>query len=336
MAIQQKNISFSKPTIGKEEIDAVSKVLKSGWLAAGKETEAFEKEFAKYVGVEYAIFTNSCTSALKMAYKYAKEELGLTSYMLYDENTFCATYAAAEEMGLHRWRKKRCNCYKTVSVVVNYGGKHYFHPDNSNLFKITDSAHRIEKYEDVINEYEKTAIDGKYYDNADITCYSFYATKNMTTGSGGMFTTNNKENYEKARLYWKDGLSTSTHQRLKGKGWNYKVKAMAGGYDGNDLLATIGRVQLKKLPQFTKRRNEIVSKYNTAFGQEWTGNHLYPYFVKSEKEVAKFITYMSKNGISCGYHYPGTGWLGVSLPLYPLLTDKEVEYIIRKVKEYEL
>jgi dTDP-4-amino-4,6-dideoxygalactose transaminase len=197
-----------------------------------------------------------------------------------------------------------------VKVAVHYGGEKY-----QGECDIEDSAHRIEP-----NDY----LIGK------IRCYSFYATKNMTTGSGGMLVTNDKDIYERCRLYWRDGITKSTLDRMAGNVF-YKVEVMSGGYDGNDIAAAIGREQLRKLPSFNARRNEIVSKYNKAFGQDWTGNHLYPYFVSKEEEVKPFIEYMQKNGVSVGYHYPGTGWLGISLPLYPLLTDEEVDYIIEVI-----
>jgi dTDP-4-amino-4,6-dideoxygalactose transaminase len=110
---------------------------------------------------------------------------------------------------------------------------------------------------------------------------------------------------------------------------------MSGGYDGNDIAAAIGRIQLKKLPEFTRRRNEIRDHFNEAFGYSWKGNHLYPYFVDNQEEVGKFIEFMKSKGIGCGYHYPGNNWLGVSLPIYPDLTDEEVEYVIKVVKEYD-
>jgi len=302
-------IPFSKPTLGREEEKAVIKVLRSNWLAAGSKTEEFEKKFADYVGVKYAIFTNSCTSALKMAFKYLKEEEYYKSYIC-PENTFCATYAAAEEIGL----KRMSGGYRSVIVAVHYGG--ILDPVYSETCDIEDSAHRIEKNDPLMGK---------------IRCYSFYATKNMTSIQGGMLVTDERKIYNKCRLYWRDGLSSSTADRLKGKSWKYEVKAMAGGYDCNDVCAAVGLEQLKKLPEFTKRRNEIRDKYNKAFDTDWKGNHLYIYFVK---EVDKFIEYMAKNGIQCGYHYPGTGWKGVSLPIYPLLKDKEVRYIINKILEW--
>jgi dTDP-4-amino-4,6-dideoxygalactose transaminase len=312
-------IPYSRPTLGPEEDEAVLRVLHSGWLAAGKETEAFEDEFSTYISPPgehyYCIFTNSCTSALKMAYKWIKDTKG-THYITCPENTFCATYSAAVEMG-HAYLKPGsvvAAIYGFEHVSMHYGGV-----KDETPCLIEDSAHRIEPNDPLVGK---------------IRCYSFYVTKNMTTVTGGMFVTNDKEIYDRARLFWRDGLTTSTADRLNGF-TGYEVKAMAGGYDGNDLAAAIGRVQLRKLPAFTRRRNEIRDRYNVAFGAEWLGNHLYPYMVEDEAEVYRWIEYLKERGISASHNYPGTGWNGVSLPIYPLLTDEEIEYIIGAVKEYE-
>lgn len=311
------NIAYSKPTIGKEEIDAVTNVMRSGWLACGPETAAFEKEFAEYVGCKYAIFTNSCTSALKIAYKWAKEVREITELYV-PKNTFCATYSAAEEMGLRTKDDSKSGMtvptpHAEERVIVHYGGVRERKP-----CLIEDSAHRIESNDPLIGK---------------IRCYSFYVTKNMTTGQGGMFCTNDKEIYEYARLQWRDGLTTSTADRANGF-TGYTVKAMAGGYDGNDIAAAMGRVQLRRLSEFTKRRNEIRDYYNHALDQDWQGNHLYPFFVVNEASVYKCIAYMKEKGIACSHNYPNTGWNGVSLPIYPSLTDEEVEYVIEACKGY--
>jgi perosamine synthetase len=312
------SIPFSHVTIGQEEQEAVNRVLQSGWLAAGKETEAFEKEFSNYISPDsehyYCIFTNSCTSALKLAYKWAKEQ-GYIHYVCPD-NTFCATYSAAEEIGL-----KQLNIFigKNVVSKVAEVNVHFGSVKDETPCLIEDSAHRIEPNDPLVGK---------------IRCYSFYATKNMTTGSGGMLVTNDKEIYERCRLFWKDGLSSSTFDRQTGKSWNYTVETFAGGYDGNDIAAAIGRVQLRKLPAFSTRRREIRDRYNNAFGQQWEGTHLYPVFVKNEQQVKELIEYLKRKGIGCGYHYPNTGWLGVSLPIYPLLEDNDQDYIIRHCKDY--
>lgn len=310
------NVPFSKPSIGDAEVEATKRVLLSGWLAAGAETADFEAEFSRYitpVGEEpyYCIFTNSCTSALKMAYKWAKEQ-GTKEFSV-PKNTFCATYAAASETGCAYYWHGDSPWPRLGRVNMHYGGV-----KDETPCLIEDSAHRIEPNDPLVGK---------------IRCYSFYVTKNMTTGSGGMFVTNDKEIYEKARLYWRDGLTTSTADRLGGR-YDYEVKAMAGGYDGNDIAAAIGRVQLARLPDLTARRNEIRGRYNRAFGQVWDGNHLYPYFVGSTDAVADLIGYLREFGISAGYHYPGTGWLGVSLPIYPDMGATQVEYVIQKVRDW--
>jgi perosamine synthetase len=286
--------------VGKEELKAIKRVLKSGRIAYNKETELFEKEFAKYVGAKYAIFTNCCTSALKMAYRYYKE-LGYTDFICPD-NTYNATYAAAYEVGLKRKNKLTEKCIK---VNVHYGSV----KDKSEC-DIEDSAHRIEPNDKLIGK---------------VRCYSFHPTKNMTTGQGGMLVTNDKKIYDKCRLYWLDGRAS--------RDWDAEPVLLAGGYDNNDIQAAIGRVQLKRLPKFNKRREQIVKMYNEAFDQSWQGNHLYPYFIE---DVGGLIEHLKKSGIQASYHYPGSGWKAVSLPLYPSLTNKQVRKIISEVYDYVL
>jgi perosamine synthetase len=339
------NIPFSKVSIGIEEEEAVQRVLRSGWLAAGKEVEAFEQEFSDYISPKveyiavdelctktdvvleckkskpyYCIFTNSCTSALKIAYKwYAENSEGYNNVLTIPRNTFCATYSAADEIFGYSE-----HCSWQYYDDKSFGDEdrvnvHYASIKDKTPCLIEDSAHRIEPNDQLVGK---------------IRCYSFYATKNMTTGSGGMFVTNDKEIYDFARLCWRDGISTSTYDRLHG-GFGYEVKTMAGGYDGNDLAAAIGRVQLRKLPDFSKRRNEIRERYNSSFGREWAGNHLYCYDCGSEEEVKRMFFYLKENGVASGYHYPGTGWTSISLPIFPDLTDEEQDYIINLVKNFK-
>lgn len=305
-------IKFCKVSLGKEEEKAVLETMRSGWIAAGPRTAQFEKEFARYVGVKHAIFTNSGTAALKMAYKYMKEELGVKMIQT-PKNTFCATYSAAEEVGIE----------STVMAVyykvnVHYGGVKDTDAGDQVHCYVEDSAHRIEPNDPLIGK---------------IRIYSFYVTKNMTTGAGGMFVTDDDEIYERARLYWRDGINKSTYDRQKG-GWDYTVECMAGGYDGNDIAASIGIEQLKKLPKFTEKRNQIRDLYNKAFNADWKGNHLYPYFVESLDEVASLIAFLEKGGVQASYFYPKTDWLGVSLPIYPDLKPEEQMQVIEEVQAW--
>ena len=166
-------IPHTKPEFGKEEIKEVARVMKTGWVGYGPESALFEQEFAKYVGVKYALFTNCCTNALKMAFKYYKE-LGYDAYFIVNPNTYCATYAAAEETGL---KKKGM---KYVWTSVHFGGV-----KETTKVHIEDSAHRIEPNDPMIGK---------------IRCYSFHPNKNMTANYGGMIVTNDKKIYNKLKL----------------------------------------------------------------------------------------------------------------------------------------
>ena len=295
-------IPNTKPHIGYEEIDAAVRVLNSGWLGLGPETEAFEKEFAKYVSVKYAVFTNSCSSALKMAYRWFKRK-GHTSFYLNTQNTYCATYAAGIEEGLE-WDKYEQN---GIKVNVHWGGV-----KDTTKCDIEDSAHRIEPKDKMIGK---------------IRCYSFHPTKNMTAIHGGMLVTNNRKIYKQCLLWRNDGIVRGRHGRF-----DYKVIDNASGFEGNDLMAAVGRIQLQKLPEFNKLRNDLVRRYNRAFNTNWTGNHIYPLEMGSYKNVVKAVVELEKRGISCKSHYPHTSTC-MTLPLFPSLSFKNQDKVIKEVKE---
>lgn len=308
-------IAYAKPWFDEREAEAVGRVLKGTSSEAYQEIVKFQDEFSTYISPPgenyYCLFTNSCTSALKLAWKYFKECKFRRYYRNLTPNTYCATFESAEEIGLHL-----ANDESTMRVATHYGG--ILWDINRGAINIEDSAHRIEPNDILVSQ---------------IRCYSFHEGKNMACGfrsSGGMFVTKDKEIYEWAKLQLNDG-------RIGGTEAGYKVVAMAGGYEGDPIAATIGRVQLTKLPAFDERRIEIRNMYNQAFNADWQGTHLYPYFVKNTEQIKDLRIKLSEKGIETSYHYPnidGTyrkDWLAVSLPIYPLLTNDEVEYIINAV-----
>lgn len=330
------NIPFCKPTIGKEEVRAVTRALGSGWITSGPITKEFEERFAEYVGARYAVFLNSCTAALRLAIEWHKTQ-GVVEYVYVPSLTFAATVnevvqAGAEpvfgdvedDLCLVDAEDTHYNLAIPVHLTGNVARTDYECP------VIEDSAHRIER--------------DQCKDNPNLVCFSFYATKNMTTGEGGMIATNNKDAYDWLMQARHHGISKDGWNRYKkGGAWKYDIEFVGWKANQSDILAAIGIEQLKKLPDFDKRRKDIITIYNEAFGYEHGGLHLYPVVVKNRD---RFIREMAKANVQCSVHFlpvhrmsayksaewlPKTDFFGdhlVSLPLYPGMTVREIDYVI--------
>lgn len=342
-----KKIPFAKPDITQREISAVTRVIKSGWLTMADETATFEKEFARYVGAKHAIAVNSCTSGLFMSLKSQGVEPG--DEVIVPSFTFasCANVVVhcgatpvfvdvlPDSFTIDPDDVYRKTSPKTKAVMpVHYGGN--YAATNFNITTIEDSAHKITKN----------------YNSKNMVCYSFYATKNLTTGEGGMITCEDDRVAEwlaKARLH---GLSHDAWKRyLPGNKWHYEIEF--AGYKTNtiDMLSAMGRVQLSRLDKMEEQRRKIVAYYNKLLGLTNKGTHLYPILVEKRDE---FMDYMKDCGIGCSFHFlplhqtpaykayktpglPVTEFIGykvVTLPLYSTLSFKDIEYVCQKVLQF--
>ena len=336
-------IQFNKPNIDKHEIKAVTEVLKSGWITTGPVTETLEKEFAEYVGAKYAIAVNSCTTALAVSLRAHK--INKTKPIAVPSFTFAATVEAIVNYGATPYfvdiTDELLGDFTNFGMEVGtlmpvfYSGKDLHLV--SNLPVIEDSAHRIEK--------------DQCKGSKNTTCFSFYASKNMTCGEGGMITTNSKKIADRARSIIKHGITKNAYDRYAEGNIRYEVNEV--GYKGNlpDILSTIALEQLRKLPEVSIRRNRVVDAYNKDLGLKNEGNHFYPILVRNQQ---KFIRGMKSEGIEVAVHYtplhlsrayskyPSNGMKNteriakkiVSLPIYPQLTDGEIDYIINNVRKY--
>ncbi len=332
-------IYFAKAQIDKKDIEAVVKVLKSGWLTMGTETMEFEKEFASYVGAKYAVAVNSCTAGLFLGLKAlgigAGDEVILPSFTFASSANVIVHLGAIpvfadikkEDFTLDPKSVEELITNKTKAIMpVHYAGRSAF--IDYDLPIIEDSAHLIPKKGASFN----------------LTAYSFYATKNMTTGEGGMITTSDKKLANwliQARLH---GMSRDAWKRYGNKGkWKYDIEFPGYKFNTTDINSALGRTQLRKLPDLQKKRTHLVNLYNKYLGLGNIGNHLYPILVNRRDE---FIEYMTDNGVSCSVHFIPLHWMTayrsyqvnlpitehvgehvVTLPLHPSLTEKEVEYI---------
>jgi dTDP-4-amino-4,6-dideoxygalactose transaminase len=261
--LSHKRIDLIKPVVGDEEIKEVSKVLRSGWLTEGKKTKEFEDEVKRYVGVEYAFATTSCTTALELALRAL--EVGAGDEVIVPDFTHPSTGNIVSWMGakpvlvdvdLSSYNIDPIEAEKAVTkktkciIPVSWGG---------NPLNIKSLLELKEKYGVFIIEDAACSLGSEYKGKktgtqADITCFSFHPRKVITTGEGGMAVTNSRLYAERLGQLKKFGIKTTDGQiEFVGSGTNYKL---------SDVLGAIGVAQMKKIDAITKRRIELANNYN--------------------------------------------------------------------------
>jgi dTDP-4-amino-4,6-dideoxygalactose transaminase len=273
-------LPFSPPTISKEEIAEVTDTLSSDWISTGPKVKEFENKFARHLGADAALALNSCTAGLHLA--LISLGIGPGDEVITTPMTFCSTVNVIEHVGacpvlvdvqpntlnispelIEKAVTKKTKCI----LPVHYTG-HACEMDaikeiarTNNSFIVEDAAH---------------AFPARYKDHiigtiGDLTSFSFYATKNITTGEGGMLT-GNPEFIEKARAYSLHGMDRDAWKRYDtGSSWYYEVVYPGFKYNMTDIQASMGLQQLKKIGSFQERRRKIVGEYDKAFSR-------YPYF----------------------------------------------------------
>ncbi len=308
-------IPVSEPLIEEDEIKTVAEVLNSGWIGLGPKTEEFEKKFEEYIGVQNALATNSCTSALRLALH--AHDIGPGDEVLVTPITFAATVNVIEHLGakpvfididkdtmlldLVKIKDKITN--KTRAIIpVHLAGmvcdtELLSGSLPKNIIIIEDAAHAL-----------GAEINNKKIGNSNnLVCFSFYPTKNITTIEGGMITTNNDALAEKLCPLIHHGLSINAFERTKTSNI-YKVTHAGYKYNLNDVSSTLGLKQLEKINQFLIKRNKIALIYQ----QELTNNELI------------FIPQLKDKNIKRVYN------------LYPILIDFNKLTIMREELMYSL
>ena len=353
-------IPVARPAIGQDEISAVTAVLESGMLASGERVAEFEKKFADYCGTTHAVAINNGTAALHAALLAA--DIGPGDEVIVPSFTFFATASAVsmtgakpvfvdvneQTFGIDPAQVEGSITPKTKAVIgVHLFGQPFDVPgiqqvcESNNLTLIEDAA----QAQGAMYNGEKTGGFGQF------GCFSFYATKNMTTGEGGMVTTSDKAYNERLRLLINHGQSEKyLHTRL---GYNYRM---------TDVAAAIGLVQLKKLEKFNMRRRKNAEYYDTHLSVKGLitpavvqgMHHVYhQYVIRLTDEFpmkrTDFVEYLKVKGIGTAVHYPipihhqpvyahanepdscpvSTSLASsvLSIPVHPLLDQKELAYI---------
>jgi perosamine synthetase len=373
--LRQHAIPFFAPALGDEEIDSVVETLRSGWLTTGPKVRRFEEAFATAVSARHAVAVSSCTAALHLALEAVG--IGSGDEVLIPSLTFASTGEVVMHLGatpvlvdcgdqflidVQELERKITSRTKAV-IPVHYGG----HPCEMDKILEIATKHDLRVIEDAAH-----ALPAMYRDRAvgsigDLTCFSFYANKTITTGEGGMVTTDDDELAERVRLMSLHGISKDAWKRFSAEGsWYYEITAP--GYKSNmtDIAAAIGIHQLNRSDGFWERRNEIAGEYNRGFAQTpeiitpkseahvqnaW---HLYVIRLDTERlSISRndFISALNESGIGTSVHYlplhmhplyrerlgyqphdlPRAARLFeqiISLPIHPKLSEQDVARVI--------
>ncbi|MCL4458576.1 MAG: DegT/DnrJ/EryC1/StrS family aminotransferase [Chloroflexi bacterium] len=368
-------IPVFKPSVDEEELEALREVLASGWIGLGPKTKEFEQQFANYIGTKYAVGFNSATAALHMSVVISN--LGPGDEVISPSLTFISTnhvilyvgatpvFADIEEDTLcvsPADIERKITAKTRAIMVVHYGG----HPCDMDPIMEIARARGITVIEDAAHACGSEYKGRKAGTLGNLGCFSFHAVKNLTTGEGGMITTNSEEEAKRLlKLRWM-GITKDTWKRSEtGErySWYYEVEEVGFKNHMSDIAAAIGIIQLRKLAQSNARRRQIVKQYSEAFAdldwlqtpveKEWAKSACHNYVVKVEKRD-RFMAHLQEAGIASSVHYipnhhyamykqysadvPLTErvWTKlVTLPLYPDLTASDSDRIITAVRSFK-
>lgn len=268
-------LPFHLPDIDDAEIGSVERTLRSGWLTTGPKVREFEKQFAEFVGARNAIAVNSCTAALHLALDAVGIKEG--DEVIVPTLTFAATaevvfYLHAtpvlvdccpKTLNIDPQRIERAITPRTRAIIpVHFAGQ----PCQMDEIRDIAERHNLAIIEDAAHALPSWYRDQMVGTIGDITCFSFYATKTITTGEGGMITTDNDEYAERMRIMSLHGISKDAWKRYTAEGsWRYDILFPGYKYNLTDIAAALGVEQLKKCTRFYEARKRMAAQFDRAF-----------------------------------------------------------------------
>lgn len=377
-------LPFHVPEIDDEDIEAVVSVLRSGWLTTGSKARQFEQEFAAKVGARYAVALNSCTAALHLALEAIG--LGEGDEVLVPTMTFAAT---AEVVTYFKAKPVLIDCLpatlnmnpdlleraitpRTKAIIpVHFAGQPC---DMTSILEVA-RRHNLRVIEDAAHAFP-ASYKGKVIGSiSDCTCFSFYATKNITTGEGGMVTTDDPDWADRIRRMSLHGLSRDAWKRYTNQGsWYYEIVAPGFKYNLTDMAAALGLSQLHKADRFWKTRERYAALYAEGFRdlpeitplvmQDDVQHAWHLYVIQLDLDRLRitrdaFIERLQQQQIGCSVHFiplhlhpyyrstwgyrpedfpvASRAFKGmVSLPLYSKMMESDIHRTIAAVRELVL
>lgn len=374
MSVTSPIVPLFDPDFDDREIDAVLRVLKSKWLTMGPETEQFEQEFAEYIGVKYAIATSSCTTALHLANVVCGVKSG--DEVICPSLTFVATVNSilyvggtpvfADVSSIGDWTISVSDIADKISprtkaiLVMHYAG---FACD---MDAIIDVAHSrgIMIIEDAAHGPGACYRDKKIGCLGDVSCFSFFTNKNMSTGEGGMICTNDDALATEIRLLRSHGMTSATLDRHRGHAFSYDVLRKGYNYRIDEIHAALGREQLKKLDDGNAKRYATASAYKDHLAginqiripfleHPYRPNyHIFPILLDQSVSRESFMIALRDRGVQTSIHYPPVhtfsfhrkdislpltdeiGRREVTLPIFPSLSGAQIEIVCGAIHDY--
>ena len=371
-----KYIHFAQPQFGSEEKKEILKALDSGWVTLGPGTREFEEQFAKYTGAKYAVALSSCTAALHLSLIAAG--IGPGDEVITTVFTFAATINPIlhlgakpvlvdideETMNINTDLIEAKITKRTKAIIpMHYGG----YPCNMSVI-----MRLAKKYNLIVIEDAATAIGSTYKGKkigsiGDMSCFSFHPIKNMSTGDGGMVTTNSKKYADRIALLRLHGMSKEAWKRHTAAGsWKYDIVEPGYKYNMTDIQAALGRVQLRRLDGFNIIRKKYAKIYDRQLSKipeikipthsESSGTSYDLYTIRINTENLKvsrdeIVELLKKEGIGVSVYYiplfefsyfkkilglkrsdypvaDGVFQNMMSLPLYPKMNVSDLERVV--------
>ncbi|MBB4952312.1 dTDP-4-amino-4,6-dideoxygalactose transaminase [Agrobacterium vitis] len=362
-------IPLASTVIGEDEIDAVSDVLRSGWITSGERTAQFEAAFAAKVMVDHALAVSNCTMALQLAYRALG--VGPGDDVIVPSLTFVATANAAHALGA---RVIFCDVCSEHDLTIDPSDIQRKLTERTKAISVVHYAGYAAQMDDIVALAQGSGVSiiedcahapGATYRGVPlgsigkIGCFSFFGNKNITTGEGGMITTNDSDLAAQIRLLRSHGMTTGSWDRFRGHAFSYDVEAAGYNARFDDMRAALGLAQLHRLDEINRRRGELVRRYRSLLSKvdgltipfldrDESAFHLFVVILPLGVSREQVMKCMAAEGVQTSIHYPPVHQFSIyakdsgaaslprldsiasrilTLPLFPQMSEANVDMV---------